>query len=556
VRPFCLTIGFLIVSAVSLAASDIEAGRRVYRDGQLASGASLRGVLENDVEVRAEAASCARCHRPSGFGSNEGATLVPPITGPALFHSREPRRADMIRRLYQDVLPDAARASARTPRSRPAYTSESLAVALRTGVDPEGRPLDPLMPRYPLNDEDMGHLVAYLKGLAVTPDPGVDGRQLHLATVISGGVEPSERQALTAVLDAFVRTRNLEDRRERQRPGLSPNYKDEYRAARREWVLHTWELEGPAATWEQQLEGYYRRQPVFALVGGLVQGDWKPVHEFCQRTGLPCLFPITDLPAIPDVESESPTIYFSKGLALEAEALAVWLSEPGRVPAGSRIVQVYRPGPEGTALSASFRRALRKDLRGRLDDLPVARDDALSPEFWRHLVDERAGSTLILWLTAEDLSSFHPAVGAEQRTIYLSGGLLGEKASTLPESLRFRVMFTYIYTIPGREVPAIYRARAWLRSRGVGRGPERVQLGAYFAMSVLEHASVRMVDHFSRPYLIECVEHEVENALNPGLYPSMSLGPGQRFCSKGSYIVEPSRSVRRGVEPVSAWIIP
>ena len=555
-RPHPLILGLLLASAAHAAAGDIDAGLRAYRDGRLASGAPLRGVLEDDVEVRGEAASCARCHRPSGFGSNEGETLVPPVTGPALFRPRQPRRADMVRGLYQDILPEAARASARTSRSRPAYTAESLATALRTGVDPEGRRLDPLMPRYPLGDEDMGHLVAYLKGLAVAPDPGVDDRRLHLATVVSQSVEPAKRQALAAVLDAFVRTRNLEDRRERERPGFSPNYKDAYREARREWVLHTWVLEDTAATWEQQLEGYYRRQPVFALVGGLVEGEWKPVHDFCQRTGLPCLFPLTDLPAIPDTESASPTIYLSKGLVLEAEALAAWLSEPGRAPAGSKIVQVYRPTPEGTALSASFRRALREDLRGRLDDLPVSRDDTLSPEFWRHLIGERAGSSLVLWVSAEDLSSFPLAVGAEQLTIYLSGSLLGEETSTLPETLRLRARLTYPYALPGREVPAIYRARAWLRSRGVGRGPERVQLGAYFAMLVLEHASVRMVDHFSRPYLIECVEHEVENALNPGLYPYMSLGPGQRFASKGSFIVESSRSVRGGVEPVSLWIIP
>ena len=124
----------------------------------------------------------------------------------------------------------------------------------------------------------------------------------------------------------------------------------------------------------------------------------------------------------------------------------------------------------------------------------------------------------------------------------------------LPERVASEVGLTYPFTLPGLEVPRIYRLRAWLRSRGVERRHERIQLNTYFALSVADHALVHLVDHFSREYFMESVEHETENALNPGVYPRLSLGPGQRFASKGSYVVR--LAADGGVAEVSDWIVP
>jgi len=208
IRRLLMIVGLLLVAISTQAREeDPPPGEVLYRQGRLSSGAALRGVLQGDVEVRGAAASCAQCHRPSGYGSNEGATIVPPITGRSLFQPRQTRRADMIRGLYQDPLPDTLGAVVRTPRDRPAYNRESLAVALRAGIDPAGRKIDPMMPRYDLNEVDLSALIAYLKTLAAESDPGVDDRNLHLATVISTGVDPARRRALLSVLESFVRTR-------------------------------------------------------------------------------------------------------------------------------------------------------------------------------------------------------------------------------------------------------------------------------------------------------------------------------------------------------------
>jgi len=65
-----------------------------------------------------------------------------------------------------------------------------------------------------------------------------------------------------------------------------------------------------------------------------------------------------------------------------------------------------------------------------------------------------------------------------------------------------------------------------------------------------------MLDQFYRDYFIERVEHMVARSLVTSVYPRLSLGPGQRFASKGAYLVKYSKQPGITVEPVSDWIVP
>ena len=506
-------------TASAQAAPSPEQGKRIYLD------------------------ACASCHRRSGFGASEGGVYVPRVTGPALFQPRQLRRADLFRALYQEPQPEPYAARVRDPRLRPAYTPETLAVALREGRDPAGRMLDPLMPRYRLSDGEVVDLAAYLAGLSAAPSPGVDGESIHFATVITPGVDPGRRKALLDVLEAYVRWKNAETKHSAARLGYSPWYRDEFYGSYREWKLHVWELRGPSATWPEQLAAYYREQPVFAVLSGIGAGSWRPIHEFCERTELPCLFPNTDLPVVSPPGAYA--LYLSPGLTVEAEALARQLGEkPGR------IVQVYRDVDEGRIPA----RALRKALRAvNVEDRAIPSGEALTPAFWTRLVRETRPAVLVLWLGPEDAATLGPDALAPVRTVVFSSSLLKESSPPLPAVLRDKIWLTWRFVLPGHEDPLIYRVRAWMRARRVDNTHERLQLNAWCAMAIADHSLNHLVDNFSRDFFVESVEEETENALSPGVFPSLALGPGQRFASKGSYVV---RLAANGVEAVGPWIVP
>jgi hypothetical protein len=60
--------------------------------------------------------------------------------------------------------------------------------------------------------------------------------------------------------------------------------------------------------------------------------------------------------------------------------------------------------------------------------------------------------------------------------------------------------------------------------------------------------------YFDREYLLEGIEHMVDNANYTSVYPRMSLAPEQRFVSKGAYIARLSED--GSLVAVTDWLIP
>ncbi|HVT57120.1 MAG TPA: SCO family protein [Thermoanaerobaculia bacterium] len=494
-------------------ASAVERGRRIYREGVLPSGRPLRGLTQGDVPIAGAQLACASCHRPSGFGGVEGGTLVPPVTGPALFSGTPPSAAELLGKLYQEELSQASWTRLRAARERPAYTAASLAAALRRGIDPEGRALDPLMPRYEVDEPDLGDLIAYLRTLSAAPAPGVGATAIHFAVVVAPEVDAGRKRAMLDVVEAFFRYRNAETRHLLDRPAASPGTRASFRQTWREWVLHVWQLEGPPASWAAQLARSYGEQPVFALLSGLGAGEWRPVHEFCERTAVPCVFPNVDLPVA--APAGAWTLYLSAGLTLEARALGRHLAASAVAGRPVRIVQLFRDQPPGRVPAAALREELRGEKGVRLADLALdAAGTATTGANLKALAsllpaDPEAPTALVLWLDRADLVALAPAVAASGAAkLYLSYSLLGEELPPLPPALGDRTFLTFRYALPGNPVPHARRAHAWLRARGVASAHERIELDTLFALAAADDALDRMAGRFSRDYFVETLERE------------------------------------------------
>lgn len=551
------------------AAGDPVLGRRLYRDGILPSGeplsARVAGADGEAPAVPATGVACAGCHRRSGYGGVEGSAYVPPVTGPLLFSAYEPRRVDLFERLFQESLAPSFWRQLRERGNRPAYDEASLAAALRDGRDPLGRPLHPLMPRYRLSDREVADLAAYLRSLGASASPGVDERTIRFATVVAAGADPARARAQRELIDACVRFHNANVERLRSRQGRLAWEDEQWVETYRLWQVETWSLTGPSETWSEQLRRHQRERPVFALLAGLGPlappappevANWRPIHDFCESEEMPCVFPETDLPP---QEPSRYNLYWSRGLALEAEALARQLAAgaaPGERP---RVVQVYRQATPGEAAAEAFRAA----WGGAIESLSWGAEGPGISAAVAQFAAWPQPTVLVLWLGREDLSGLAALAdrvavkrGDQVSRVYLSSTLAGDGPLALPLAWQGRTFVLRRFTLPGEEPPQAYRARAWMIARGVALTDERVQLDTYFTLTALDDALSRMVDHFSRDLLIEVLEGEVERDLNPGIYPRLALGPGQRFASKGCYIVKLAPGQRGGVEDKGEWVVP
>jgi hypothetical protein len=140
--------------------------------------------------------------------------------------------------------------------------------------------------------------------------------------------------------------------------------------------------------------------------------------------------------------------------------------------------------------------------------------------------------------------------------IFLPYGALEFASDPLPDELERRLHFSHPYDLPGAYHPRSFRVRGWMRTRRVELTDWRLQFDTYYALTMVQFGLEHIVDNFSRDYMLEYIEHEAENALNPGTYPHLSLGPGQRFASKGAYVVRLSDDPKQRIETASDWIVP
>ena len=544
-RRFFVATVMLAASGMFAAAAEDGAGKRIYREGMLPSGGALRGTVQNDVVLSGNAAACAMCHRRSGLGGGEGQNTVRPIAGRLLF---EPPQVSLVQR---SIFPYGAAAS------RPAYTRTTLARALREGIDPSGRTLDALMPRFDLSDDDIAQLAAYLEQLAPRAAPGVTGSEIHFATVVAAGVPAAQEKAMLDVLQAFFSAKNGGTRREQRRMEVGrsvPGSEQMYRGYRN-WKLHTWKLDGPPETWMAQLDTHYRQQPVFALLSGIGAHTWQPVHEFCERNEIPCLFPSVDIP-VSDGNGYA-TLYFSRGLALEAEVLAMHLAETKQ--GGGTIVQVFRDDDGGRAPARALRAAMQQRGIDGIVDRPLAASQPAPASFWTQLLDADRPSMLVLWLNDADVANF-PIQGDAPpwlNGLYLSASLadaparFGQSGGWLEKT---RVV--YPFELPERRAQRLSKMNVWLRARNVPLINERIQANTYFAATIVGDALAHMDENFSRDYLIERVENMTEQSLFPAVYPRLSLGPGQRFASRGGYVAGFAHDGGSTLMPLGGWIVP
>jgi len=519
----------------SSADTRIETGRRMYRDGVLPSGEMITAMVRGDVAVGGDYAICGTCHRRSGLGSSEGSQVIPAITGEVLFNPlRLPTSKPPL-----------------TPLQRPAYNKETLKRAIRSGVDANGKLLDPLMPRYSLDDGQLDLLIDYLKTLSVETSPGVDDRDIHFATIIAGPVAPEVRKALVDVMQVYAEQKNTETRHESKRARNAPWHKQWLFAPYRKWVIHVWELEGAAETWPAQLEAYYRRQPVFAVLSGVSNGSWQPIHQFCEQTELPCLFPTTDLPVM--AEQDFYPMYLSKGMMLEGELVTRHRRDDGL--ADRPLVQVYRAGDQRARTAAEV---IRQE-RGVQTVVWHPGEGQPSAEFWRQVLSEAKGAILALWLSKADVDTLWPLLeqtkGPER--LYLSTTLYGDRSDAVPLSVHDRLFFIHTNELPSRLSRLLLRSTGWLRVKKIyAPGARPVQANAYFALKVAGDALMHMRGYFFRDYLIERIEHTVDSVPYTSIYPHISLAPGQRFAAKGGYIAKISTGANPTLVAVTEWVIP
>lgn len=139
----------------------VDSGRALFlghaTDGEPAPRALLRG---SSASVPATRFACANCHGRDGRGLGEGSLRAPSIR-------------------WQDL----KRAS---PQRSAGYDGNLFRRAIAEGADPDGRPLDRLMPGYSLSEPQLRSLIAYLEFIDDDQRIGIESGAIRIGVLAQG----------------------------------------------------------------------------------------------------------------------------------------------------------------------------------------------------------------------------------------------------------------------------------------------------------------------------------------------------------------------------------
>jgi hypothetical protein len=320
--------------------------------------------------------------------------------------------------------------------------------------------------------------------------------------------------------------------------------------ANRHWQLHVWQLTGLPATWRGQLERHLAEEPVMAVISGLGADDWSPIHDFCERELLPCLFPNVEVPAF--AAGDFYSLYFSKGVLLEADLIADSIGQTDAAHNLKSVLQIYRAGDSGAAGA----RALAADLqrRGITVKERVLPHEAPGSGLAAALREASSADVLMLWLRAADLAAL-PAPADAPPIVYASGLMGGLEAAPLSASWRTRTRLSYPYDLPQRREQRVDYPLVWFKSRHIAVVAETTQADTYLACGMLSETLNHTADIFNRAYLIETLEQDLEHRYLTGYFPRLELAPGQNFASKGGYIVKFAEPSGTKLTPEGGWTV-
>jgi hypothetical protein len=481
----------------------------VNRGSALYYGISLdqrHAIDKNELSAKnfSKIAACVGCHRPSALGGFEGGIAVPPITGQYLFSAFEP--------LTVNRFPWPT-----TLRKRPAYSVETLRKTLSSGVTIDGLTISHLMPRYSLSDIEVNDIADFLKNKSIVKSPGLTDKAIRFATITTPDVSEDAKLALIQTLNTFFNDKNAETRLETRRRSTSMLNNETMYVQYRKWELEHWALTGTVDTWQAQLDSFYSKSPVFAIISGLGTMQWQPVDSFCSEKKIPCLFPQTSF--APN-EFNFYSLYFDAGVFLQLD----WLQKKVSEAYADKKLK-YAILNNQTAISKNRAQLVRAHLRGssnKLDEAEIKEADFLISV---ESIEDSVRTLQEMQVKPAKVFVLH----VDQNMLKMQN--LSQKLDTTANDVTWYVIDKF-YS-PNNASQSLRRAKSWFNSKKFKPANEVVAANALFAATLAVDSLAHADANFSREYCIEKIEHGLENAIPLSSYARLGLSANQRFASKG-----------------------
>jgi ABC-type branched-subunit amino acid transport system substrate-binding protein len=488
------------------------AGKQIYNEGTSPSGRPIEAVLgEGSTRVPGSLMLCSSCHGFDGKGRAEGGITPSIVTWEAI---TSPLRS-------KDAL----------GHRRPAYNLLSLRRAITNGVDPLGKSLGVVMPRYQMSPRDLNNLIEYLKVLGKESEPGLTATSIRLGTIVpASGPYAASGQHTVALIKAYFDELN-------QQGGIYG----------RRLELLVLPASGSAAEIARQAEQFVRASNLFAMVGILAPGAETNLADLMERLGVPAIGAFASNTE-EDAAGRSKSFYLLSGLSQQARVLVKFAGDHARDTA--KIAVVY---PESMAELAE--RVMEQYRAASLTDVTQLKYMKFEGQrFAESLAGQNVRTVFFLGRGRElaEMLASAPALRWEP-TVYQPGTLAGEEVLGIASAFADRVFLSFPTLPSDLEPEAVGEYNALAARHKLSQVQPARSLATLASAKVLIEGLRRSGQQLGREKFIATMA--AMYGFQTGLTPPISFGANKRIGALGAYVVKLDLKNKTFV-PVESWVSP
>ena len=518
-----LTVALIVtvLSAISSFAGRLtpsqKRGKQLYLKTTSPSGTEIKAyVTEGAIEAPGSVMPCVNCHHHDGRGLDEVGVTATNITWQDL------TRPYRIKRLKG--------------REHPPYTADSLAMAVREGIDPGGNTLEYSMPRYQISDEDLADLIEYLKIIANVLDPGLSERVIRVGTVLPMKGDLADLgQVMQNIIEAYFNQIN-----------------DSGGVYSRKLKLHVVDYPQTPQSTVTTFKKLIDEEETFAIVSAFTSGADSEVASLVEDGQMPLIGPFTFFPE--DVLALNRfTFYLFPGLREQARALVAYAQQQQKWSGQNRSVAVVYPRDRiSRDIVEAVKGQATRSVWGMMADIDYASGRLQVADLANHLRGNGTEAVFFLgaWKELRDL--LHQADNVNwSPNIYISGSQAKRDIFELPTAFTNKIFLAYPSLPRDHKSAGLQELDNLFKKHDLSNKHLAAQISAFCAAKILVEGIKRSGKTLSREKLVTALENIYE--FDTGLTPRITYDPNRRIGALGAYVVTVDL-VNKKFVPVSDWI--
>jgi len=193
--------------------------------------------------------------------------------------------------------------------------------------------------------------------------------------------------------------------------------------------------------------------------------------------------------------------------------------------------------------------------QGAIKEIRLKKGESITAASLRALIGQERPTTLLLWNAPGSVEALDGLVDQADRPaqVFVSSRLLGTKLFSISERARPLTWITYPYREPKDEPKYSRYANSSMRGLAKHRPETRISTRTYSMLQLFQTGLVEMDRNLYRDNLLDRLGMQGDRVLPD--YLRLSFGPGQRYASKGCFIMQLGPGSEPQLIRKSEWVI-